>query len=120
MSAEVLPPIQVLILTELAKAMGWSLDPKDYGPVTGLPADRHDRPRLEQRIAQDPAVLAGRLRAIAEFVPPTDPLSCSIYEIAAGVGPRAAKRAVMAALKSGEITRLQANTLIWVLRLEKD
>lgn len=111
-----LQQIEAAAMAEIAKILGWPLDAAAWENIPVSTASIEPwRPPPEPPV--DAEALAARLKAIAEFTPPTDPFSVHVYGIAADIGPRAAKAAIQEAAASGEITKNQANTLIWALAL---
>ncbi|WP_395674721.1 hypothetical protein [Inquilinus sp.] len=112
-----LQQIEAAAMSEIAKIMGWPLDAAAWGPVTAAPEGQDPPGPIEP--ARPAGDLNARLAAIEEAVPPTDPVSVRIYEIAAGLGPAAAKEAIGEAMESGEITRVHADALLWCLALDR-
>lgn len=108
--------VEALAMIEIAKIMGWPLGAEPWDNPEAIP-DRDD-PFRPLAATLTPEEFETRCRAIAEATPPTYPRAIEIYGIAADQGPSAARAAIQASVKTGEITRLQANTLSWVLALE--
>jgi hypothetical protein len=114
--ARALGEIQTEAMREIARTLGWPLDHEAWQNPEAIP-DR-DCPLRPLAVARSPEEVEARCRAIAQVTPPTYPRALEIYDIAAERGPGAAKAAIQASVKAGDITRLQANTLIWVMALE--
>lgn len=113
--ARALAEIETEAMREIAKLKGWPVGAEAWKDPDAVP-DR-DCP-LRPLAAATPGEVEARCRAIALATPPTYPRALEIYDIAADRGPGAARAAILASVKSGDLTRLQANTLIWVLALE--